>query len=118
MINVSDPETGHPSMNKGLWVLAGLLVFIVLEKVFSSLPDSVDTSLPDSVDMEIPKTEVSTKQSNGYILNNNVKEVCNGYSNGHVPTLKAEQKHTADKISPVKPTSIKVCIYCQCATVL
>lgn len=98
-----DPETGHPSMSKGLWVLAGLLVFIILEKVFSSFPDEVD--------MEIPKTEVSTKQSNGYILNNNVKEACNGYANGHVPAMKTKQSPLEDKIYPVKPSSIKVSGY-------
>ncbi|PSN30107.1 Zinc transporter ZIP13 [Blattella germanica] len=91
-------------MNKGLWVLAGLLVFIILEKIFTSLPGG---------NIEIPKTEVHTKQSNGYILNNNVKGVSNGYANGHAPNFKVQKisKENNTTTSSDKPTSIKVSGY-------
>ncbi|KAJ9597937.1 hypothetical protein L9F63_011224, partial [Diploptera punctata] len=94
-----DAETGHPSMNKGLWVLAGLLIFIILEKVFSSIPENVD--------IQIPKTEINTKSSNGYIHNNNVKEACNGYANGHIPAKNNKQSSLEDETSPVKHSTIK-----------
>jgi hypothetical protein len=89
-------------MNKGLWVLAGLLIFIVLEKVFASLPGNVD----------IQKTilDINVRQENGFVLNNNVKELVNGYANGHCASVKTTS-NTREKMSlitPLKSTSRKV----------
>lgn len=96
-----DPVTGHPSMNKGLWVLAGLLIFIILEKVFTSIP----------VNKEFDKTNAGlhAKQDNSCTLNNNVKGLTNGYANGHCKA--AETDVTKYLTSPITSTSIKVSGY-------
>lgn len=100
-----DPLISHPSMNKGLWVLAGLLIFIVLEKVF--------TSVPGNVDIQKAITDINIRQENGYILNNNVKELVNGYANGHCASVRTTS-NTHEKMSlitPLKSTSRKVSGY-------
>jgi hypothetical protein len=89
-------------MNKGLWVLAGLLIFIVLEKVF--------TSVPGNMDIQKTISDLNIRQENGYVLNNNVKELVNGYANGHCASVKTTS-NTHEKrslITPVKLTSKKV----------
>jgi hypothetical protein len=101
-LHVADPLIGHPSMNKGLWVLAGLLIFIVLEKVF--------TSVPGNMDIQKTTSDLNVKQENRYILNNNVKELVSGYANGHCDNVK-KASSTHEKLSfitPVKSTSKKV----------
>lgn len=89
-------------MNKGLWVLAGLLIFIVLEKVF--------TSVPGNVDIQKTISDINVRQENGYVLNNNVKELVNGYANGHCASVRTTS-NTHEKMSlitPLKSTSRKV----------
>ncbi|GFG35943.1 hypothetical protein Cfor_02914 [Coptotermes formosanus] len=89
-----DPLVGQPSMNKGLWVLAGLLVFIVLEKVF--------TSMPGNVDIQNTSSNVNVKQEKKYILNNNVNGHVSGYANGHCANRRATS-NTHDKKSSIGP---------------
>jgi hypothetical protein len=91
---VADPLVGQPSMNKGLWVLAGLLVFIVLEKVF--------TSMPGNVDIQNTSSNVNVKQEKKYILNNNVNGHVSGYANGHCANRRATS-NTHDKKSSIGP---------------
>jgi len=92
--SVADQVAGQPSMNKGLWVLAGLLVFIILEKVFTSLPGN----------MGIPNTSsnLDFKQEKKYILNNNVKGLVSGYTNGQCTNIRTASI-THDKKSPTGP---------------
>jgi hypothetical protein len=89
-------------MNKGLWVLAGLLIFIVLEKVF--------TSVPGNMDIQNTISDLNVKQENQYILNNNVKDLVNGYANGHCASVKATSNihEKGLLITPIKSTSKKV----------
>jgi hypothetical protein len=88
-------------MNKGLWVLAGLLIFIILEKVF--------TSMPGNMDIQKITSDLNVKQENMYVVNNNVKELVNGYANGHCTNLKTSSTHEKESLlTPVKSTSIKV----------
>jgi hypothetical protein len=89
-------------MNKGLWVLAGLLIFIVLEKVF--------TSVPGNMDIQKTISDVNVRQENRYVLNNNVKELVNGYANGHCASVKttSNTREKRSPITPVKSTSKKV----------
>jgi len=88
--SVADPLVGQPSKNKGLWVLAGLLVFIILEKIF--------TSMPGNVDIQNTSSNLNVKQEKKYILNNNVK----GYANGQCTNVRAVSD-THDKKSPTGP---------------
>ncbi|KAJ4432138.1 hypothetical protein ANN_20754 [Periplaneta americana] len=97
-----DPLTGHPSMNKGLWVLAGLLIFIILEKVF--------TSMPGSKEFDKTNADLHAKQDDGYSLNNNVKGLANGYANGHCK-MEEETDMKKSLTSPITSTSIKVSGY-------
>jgi hypothetical protein len=92
-------------MNKGLWVLAGLLIFIVLEKVF--------TSVPGNMDIQKTISDINTRQENGYILNNNVKELVSGYSNGHCASVKTTSSAHEKRplITPVSSTPRKVNSY-------
>lgn len=85
-----DPLVGQPSMNKGLWVLAGLLVFIILEKIF--------TSLPGNMDIQNTSSNLNVKQEKKYVLNNNVK----GYANGQFTNVRTAS-NTRDKKSPISP---------------
>jgi hypothetical protein len=89
-------------MNKGLWVLAGLLIFIVLEKVF--------TSVPGSKDIQKTISDINVRQENGYILNNNVQELGNGYVNGHSASTKTISRAHEKRplITPVNSPSKKV----------
>ena len=91
---VADPLVGQPSMNKGLWVLAGLLVFIVLEKIF--------TSLPGNMDVQNTTSNVNVEQEKKYILNNNVKGLVSGYANGHCANIRTAL-NTHDNKSPIGP---------------
>jgi hypothetical protein len=91
--SVADPLVGQPSMNKGLWVLAGLLVFIVLEKIFSSLLGNVD--------IQSTSSNLNVEQEKKYILNNNVKGHVSGYANGHCANQKAAS-NTGDNKSAIK----------------
>lgn len=77
-------------MNKGLWVLAGLLVFIILEKIF--------TSLPGNMDIQNTSSNLNVKQEKKYVLNNNVK----GYANGQFTNVRTAS-NTRDKKSPISP---------------
>jgi hypothetical protein len=81
-------------MNKGLWVLAGLLVFIILEKIF--------TSLPGTVDIQNTSSNLNAKQEKKYILNNNVKGLASGYANGQCTNIMTAS-NTRDKKSPIGP---------------
>jgi hypothetical protein len=92
--SVADPLVGQPSMNKGLWVLAGLLVFIVLEKIFSSMPGNVD--------IQNTSSNLNVKQEKKYILNNNVKGHVSGYANGHCANQRTAS-NTRDNKSPIGP---------------
>ncbi|XP_067007722.2 zinc transporter ZIP13 homolog [Anabrus simplex] len=89
--------SSHPPMTKGIWILAGLLIFIVLEKMFAFMQEDLDNSFdvpefkPVQSSCSGPATH-STKLPNGYIEahNNNVKKIINGhplkpviYANGH-----------------------------------
>jgi hypothetical protein len=99
---VADPLIAHPPMNKGLWVLAGLLIFIVLEKVF--------TSVPANKDIQKTISDINVRQEDGCILNNNVQELVNGYANGHCESVKTTSS-THEKrplITPVNLASKKV----------
>lgn len=92
--SVADPLVGQPSVNKGLWVLAGLLVFIILEKIF--------TSLPGNVDIQNTSSNLNVKQEKKYILNNNVKGLVSGYANGQYTNIRTASI-TRDKKSPTGP---------------
>lgn len=92
---------GHPALNKGLWVLAGLLIFIVLEKVF--------TSIPGKIDVQKTASDVNVKQENVYVLNNNIKELVNRHENDHHTNLKRSNAHEQKALlNPIKSTTIKV----------
>lgn len=80
---------GHPSMNKGLWILAGLLIFIVLEKIFAFLQENEEeketekSSAQQHSEMSTTKTGVT----NGFVSqhhNNNNYTDKNIESNGHL----------------------------------
>jgi hypothetical protein len=92
--SVADPLVGQPSMNKGLWVLAGLLVFIILEKLF--------TSMPGNMDIQNTNSNLNVKQEKKYILNNNVKGLVSGYANGQCTSTRTAS-NTHDKKSPIGP---------------
>ncbi|XP_021913799.1 zinc transporter ZIP13 homolog [Zootermopsis nevadensis] len=95
---------GHPALNKGLWVLAGLLIFIVLEKVF--------TSIPGKIDVQKTASDVNVKQENVYVLNNNIKELVNRHENDHHTNLKRSNAHEQKALlNPIKSTTIKVSGY-------
>ena len=81
-------------MNKGLWVLAGLLVFIILEKIF--------TSMQGNVDIQKTSSNLNVKQEKKYILNNNVKGLVSGYANGQCANIRTTS-NTCDKKSPIAP---------------
>ena len=92
-------------MKKGLWVLAGLLIFIVLEKIFTSMPGNVDT--------ENTSSNLNVKQEKKYILNNNVKEIANGYANGNCANVRTTPNTHDEKtlIAPDKCAPKKVLLY-------
>ena len=85
-------------MNKGLWVLAGLLVFIVLEKFF--------TSIAGNVDIQNTSSNLNVKQEKKYMLNNNVKGHVSGYANGHCANKRTHNKKSS--IGSKKSASKKV----------
>jgi len=89
-----DPLVGQPSMNKGLWVLAGLLMFIILEKIF--------TSLQGNMDIQNTSSNLNVKQEKKYILNNNIKGLVSGYANGQCANVRTAS-NTPDKKSPIGP---------------
>lgn len=92
----------HPSMKEGLWVLAGLLVFIVLEKIF--------TSAAGNVDFQKAMSDLTAKQENIYVVNNNIKELVSGYATGNCTKLQASDTHEKKSLlAPVKSASKKVC---------
>ena len=49
----------HPSLFCGLWVLAGMLAFVIVEKVFSNLQEPLETQLK-------PKVVVRYSKANGF----------------------------------------------------
>ncbi|GLG98664.1 Zinc transporter ZIP13 homolog [Gryllus bimaculatus] len=82
---------GHPSMNKGLWILAGLLIFIVLEKTFAFLQENEEEKEDDkSASKQCEGATTKAAIANGFVapLNNNNNN--NNYSektivgNGHI----------------------------------
>jgi hypothetical protein len=92
--SVADTLVGQPSMNKGLWVLAGLLVFIILEKIF--------TSMPGNLDIQNTSSNLNVKEEKKYVLNNNVKGLVSGYANGQCTNIRTAS-NTRDKKSPIGP---------------
>lgn len=89
-------------MNKGLWVLAGLLIFVVLEKVF--------TCVPGNVDNQMTTVNMNVKQEDLYVTNNNVKELVSGYANGHCTNFMTSSNTHEKKshLTPVRSTPKKV----------
>lgn len=51
----------HPSLFCGLWVLVGMLAFIIVEKVFSNLQEPLETKIKIK-----PKAIVKYSKTNGY----------------------------------------------------
>lgn len=96
-----DPLVGQPSVNKGLWVLAGLLVFIVLEKFF--------TSIAGNMDIQNTSSNLNVKQEKKYMLNNNVKGHVSGYTNGHCANKRTHNKKSS--VGSKKSASKKVSGY-------
>lgn len=88
-VKSSDDHTGH--MKIGLWVIAGLLSFMVIEKVFME-EEKCRELVEAKKEKELPKDSESLKKANtnGIIKNGHVNGHANGHTNG---VINGDVKH-------------------------
>lgn len=88
---------GHPSMRTGLWILCGVLIFTIIEKIFSGYANSNKSNLQPKC---IKTSSVKRNKENG-----KDNEICAGLHNGpceikHLPNgSDSELKSKGIKIS-------------------
>lgn len=67
--------SGHPSLNSGLWVLTGILIFTIVEKIFSGYTNA-DEENPQPKCVEIANCLL--RRTGGKILEGQTSESCGG----------------------------------------
>ncbi|KAM7361239.1 zinc transporter Zip99C isoform 1-T4 [Cochliomyia hominivorax] len=67
--------SGHPSLNSGLWVLSGILIFTIVEKIFSGYANA-DEENPQPKCVEIANCLM--RRTGGKILEGQTSESCGG----------------------------------------
>ncbi|XP_052123493.1 zinc transporter ZIP13 homolog isoform X2 [Frankliniella occidentalis] len=110
-------ESSHPSFSVGAWVLTGLVVFVIAEKLFAPSDDD-DEEEEEEEEVEKRETEkdkvpivlaVTQKKSTSLENNNNVP-VANGkakLSNGHIPNGTATKSHLETVKAPKSEKAAK-----------
>ncbi|KAK3908626.1 Zinc transporter ZIP13-like protein, partial [Frankliniella fusca] len=99
-------ESSHPSFSVGAWVLTGLVVFVVAEKLFAPSNEDDNEEAEESEEKETEKDNVPillavTQKKSTSLENNNNVPVANGKAkllNGHVPNGAATKSHSENVI--------------------
>ncbi|XP_065371421.1 zinc transporter ZIP13 homolog [Calliphora vicina] len=73
--NEKSTSSGHPSLNSGLWVLSGILIFTIVEKIFSGYANA-DEENPQPKCVEIANCLM--RRTGGKILEGQTSEGCGG----------------------------------------
>lgn len=112
----TETKTSEPFLNCGLWVLAGLLAFIIIEKMFSfEKKDENDEEIRDEKTILEKSLSVRRKKSS-FILNDLTAEIIKSKVNGDViknNNVSSNNNNNLDKIQPSekKPANVHVSGY-------